>query len=295
MITEKFKEYLKHEKRYSAHTVEAYLKDIAQFTGFINDLGIEHLFFVQTPHVRLWVVHLVEQGCREASVHRKISSLNTFYKFSIRKELHSTNPAKGISLPKIAQRLPKYLEQSQVARLFAAAEQNMQDFPALRDRVVLELLYNTGMRRQELVNLTWKDIDLQQLHIRILGKGNKERMVPISHDLKQLLQDYKKTLREQHPYLSAEEAVIVTNSGQKAYPELIYRIAKEKMGEISTQTQKSPHVLRHSFATHMSNNGAPLNDIKELLGHSSLASTQVYTHNSIEQLKEIFKIAHPKA
>lgn len=290
-----FKDYLIYEKRFSVHTVEAYLKDIAQFSEFLTDLGIEHIFFAQVQHVRLWVVSLIEKNVKSSSVHRKLSSLNTFFKFFQKKGKLSSNPAKGIQLPKIPQRLPKYVEQKSIHKLFDHLQTNGEDFVSYRDRLVFELFYATGIRRQELISIKWTDVDFSLRQIKIHGKGGKERFVPISEELMNLLQTYSKISQNTFDTSQYSGSVILSNKGADAYPELIYRIVHEKLKEIDVKTQKSPHVLRHSFATHMSNEGAPLNDIKELLGHASLASTQVYTHNSIEKLKEIFKHSHPKA
>lgn len=295
MMIKEFKDYLIYEKRFSGHTVEAYLKDIAQFSDYLSDLGIEHLFFAQTAHIRLWVVSLVEQGVKSSSIHRKLSSLNTFYKFSQKKGKLPANPAKGVQLPKIPQRLPKYIEQKSIQKLFDHLQTNEGDFASYRDRIIFELFYGTGVRRQELITLKWTDVDFSLQQIKIFGKGGKERFVPVSTDLIQLLQTYFKISQNSFDTFSPEGFVILSDKGRKAYPEMIYRIVNQKLRAIEVKTQKSPHVLRHSFATHLSNEGAPLNDIKELLGHASLASTQVYTHNSIEQLKEIFKRSHPKA
>lgn len=295
MMIKEFKDYLIYEKRFSVHTVEAYLKDIAQFSDYLTDLGVEHLFFVQTAHVRLWVVSLVEQGIKSSSVHRKLSSLNTFYRFSQKKGKLSANPAKGVQLPKIPQRLPKYIEQKSIHKLFDHLQTNEEDFASYRDRVIFELFYATGVRRQELITLKWGDVDFSLQQIKIFGKGGKERFVPVSTDLIQLLRTYFKISQNTFDTFRPDGFVILSNKGGNAYPEMVYRIVNQKLRVIEVKTQKSPHVLRHSFATHLSNEGAPLNDIKELLGHASLASTQVYTHNSIEQLKEIFKRSHPKA
>lgn len=295
MVVEDFRQYLIYEKRFSGHTVDAYLNDIAQFSDFIADLGLEQIFLVQVQHIRLWVVQLVEQNIRPSSIHRKISSLNTFFKYCQKKGLMSTNPAKGVQMPKVPQRLPKYVEQGQMGEMLDKMESESDDFSEWRDRLVVELLYHTGMRRQELVGLTWKDVNYSLKQIKVLGKGGKERIVPISDEMCDMLHTYFKICKNQFEAFEREGQVILSGKGEKAYPEMIYRIVRQKLNQVDVKTQKSPHVLRHSFATHMSNQGAPLNDVKELLGHASLASTQVYTHNSIEKLKEIFKRSHPKA
>ncbi|MCO5231266.1 MAG: tyrosine-type recombinase/integrase [Chitinophagales bacterium] len=295
MVVEEFREYLAYEKRFSVHTTEAYIKDITQFTSYINDLGIEFLYAVSSQQIRLWVVHLVENNYQASSLHRKLSSLNTFYKFSIRKGYTTINPAKGIQLPKLPSRLPKYVEQKNIENFLNHMQTNEDDFVSIRNKVVIEILYATGIRRQELLNLKWKDIDENLKQVKILGKGNKERIVPISNELIQLLLTYKITCKKHFENFDSWGQLILSDNGGKAYPVLIYRIVHSTLKEAEVKTQKSPHVLRHTFATHLSNQGAPLNDIKELLGHASLASTQVYTHNSIEKLKEIFKHSHPKA
>lgn len=295
MEAKDFVDYLRFEKRYAEHTVTAYSNDIAQFSGYLNDLGIEHFYLVKSSAIRLWVVHLVESGCNPATIRRKISALNTFYKFQIRKGYCDTNPAKGITLPKLSQRLPKYVEQNNLVELLSKQDVFSNNFQGLRDRLIVELLYATGMRRQELVQLKWSDINLSSAQIKILGKGNKERLVPVSQHLIIMLENYKSEMYAHFNETSLPDRIVITNNGREAYPELIYQTVKKYLSLCSTQEKKGPHVLRHSFATHLSNNGAPLNDIKELLGHASLASTQVYTHNTIEQLKEVYKIAHPKA
>jgi integrase/recombinase XerC len=294
-MAENFIQYLRFEKRYAEHTVQAYQADIAQFTSFIKDLGIEQLFFIKTPQVRLWVVSLVENGCNPATIRRKLSALNTYYKFAIRKGLTEQNPAKGISLPKLPSRLPKYIEEHQLDLLMASSSAFSDDFKGHRDRMIIEILYATGIRRQELLNLSWSDVNEASMTMKVLGKGNKERIIPISQILLKQLHEYKSLCNKTFYGHALPDKIILSNKGTAAYPELVYKTVKKHLSLCSTQEKKSPHVLRHSFATHMSNHGAPLNDIKELLGHASLASTQVYTHNTIEQLKEVYKIAHPKA
>lgn len=294
-MTENFVQYLRYEKRYAEKTIEAYQNDIAQFSVFIQELGIEHFYLVKPPHIRLWIVSLVEAGVQAASLRRKISALNTFYKYSLRKGLAKTNPAHGVSLPRLPQRLPRYVEQKALNDLFNHEAVFSDDFSGERDRLIMELLYATGMRRQELTNLRWEDIDEANGQIKVLGKGNKERYIPVATGLICLLKKYRSHAGRHFNGTELPSQIVLTDKGQPAYPELIYKTAKKYLSLCSTQEKKSPHVLRHSFATHLTNNGAPLNDVKELLGHASLASTQVYTHNTIEQLKEIYKIAHPKA
>lgn len=295
-MTEGFGNYLQYEKRYSLNTVQAYQKDIAQFSAFIKELGVEQVILAQTQHVRLWIVALSESKVSPASLRRKISSLNTYFRWHQKKGSTTSNPASNIKLPKIPVRLPKFVEEPSMERLLNTAMPYFSnDFEGQRDRLIIELLYSTGMRRQELVNLHWNQLDEASTQLKIVGKGNKERRMPVSTLLISLLNDYKKILQNTFPEKNFNTFIIVSNNGEEPYPELIYRTVKKYLSLCSTQKKKSPHVLRHSFATHLSNNGAQLNDIKELLGHASLASTQVYTHTTIEQLKEVYKITHPKA
>lgn len=295
MIGNDFQEYLTYEKRFSRNTVEAYLNDLAQFSSYLNDLEVEHYSFVTTQTVRLWMVSLVDQGLSASSLHRKMSSVSTFYKYSLKKGKVKSNPVKGIQLPKLPQRLPKFIEQKFIQELMENLEESNKSFISLRDRLVFELFYATGIRRQELITLKWVDLNLSSQQLRIFGKGGKERLVPVSQAIINLLQEYRQVCQDTWEAFDSKGGVILTNKGKQAYPGLIYRIVNNGLQSVSVKTQKSPHVLRHTFATHLLNEGAPLNDIKELLGHASLASTQIYTHNSIEKLKQVFKRSHPKA
>lgn len=295
MMAENFIDYLRHEKRYATNTLTAYQVDLDQFITFIAEMGFKDPFSVNSSIIRLWVVHLVESGANPLTLRRKLSALNTFYKYAIKKGLSKSNPAKGISLPKAPIRLPKFVEQGKLLDHLANDHAFEDSFPGIRDKLIIEVLYATGMRRNELLQLKWSDINHSSGQLRILGKGGKQRIVPISTQLTAQIEQYRKIAGAHFGTDELPERIILTNQGQPAYPELIYLTVKKHLSLCSTQEKKSPHVLRHSFATHLSNNGAPLNDIKELLGHASLASTQVYTHNTIEQLKEVYKIAHPKA
>lgn len=295
MVAENFIEYLRYEKRYAQNTLTAYQNDLEQFASFIAGLGIENTLKVTPSVIRLWVVYLVESGSHPVTLRRKLSALNTYYRFAIKKGWCKVNPAKGITLPKVPARLPKFVDQNRLVGYLTNEQAFDHSFSGIRDKLIMELLYATGMRRNELLQLSWSDIDLSARHIRILGKGGKERIIPVSQSLLLLLEEYKRNAMATFNQDILPSRIILTDQGKPAYPELIYRTVKKHLSLCSTQEKKSPHVLRHSFATHLSNNGAPLNDIKELLGHASLASTQVYTHNTIEQLKEVYKIAHPKA
>jgi len=296
MHEEIFAQFLKFEKRYSPHTVISYLHDVADFFVYLsNNSGIVDPTLVNHQQVRRYVVLQVNQKKSPASIRRYLSALKTYYRFLMRQGIAQSNPAARVLTPKLAERLPKYIEQKQMAQLLdrGAIDVFPEGWTGLRDRVVLELLYDTGMRRDELLRLSWNDIDLFQKTIRIFGKGNKQRLVPLVPSLEDLLKRYKYATQEYFNTLG--DIIVLTDKGSPAYENFIYRTVKKYLSLCSSQTKKSPHVLRHSFATHLSNNGAKLNDVKELLGHASLASTQVYTHNSIEKLKEAYKLAHPKA
>lgn len=292
-----FLRYLKHEKRYSEKTVMSYERDLRQFSDFLqSEFGAADLSGVANPQVRSWVVRLVSQGQQPASIRRKLSALKSFYKYALKKGWVSKSPAEKVSTPKVPERLPKFVEQSNIGRLLDQPETYFtDDYAGRREKLIIDLLYSTGMRRQELIDLTWPSVDLGRRQVRILGKGNKERLVPIGEDLSNALREFRRLSREQGLEAEGQPYVFLTDEGKQTYPNFVYRIVRKYISLCSTVDKKSPHVLRHSFATHMSNNGAKLNDIKELMGHASLASTQVYTHNTVEQLKEIYKTAHPKA
>ena len=289
-----FLQYLEYEKRFSPHTILAYRKDLEQFIQFLNHtFKIEIASEVKHQHVRSWVVELVSLGRNPQTIRRKISTLKTYFRFLLKHGHIDRNPMLQVSTPKEAKRLPVFIHSEDLAGLF---DQLVfpPDFPAQRDRIILELLYATGMRRSELLALKVDDIDSSRKQIRILGKGGKERLVPFGSKLKESLDAYLLLRAQTFPELSIPE-IILTDKGHKAYPKLIYNTVKKYLSIVSTVEKKSPHVLRHSFATHLSENGAELNAIKELLGHSTLAATQVYTHNSIEKLRKIYEKAHPKA
>lgn len=286
-----FLAYLQHEKRYSAHTVLSYRNDLEQFYHYIQQaFDINHISEVSHLYIRSWMAQMTEDGLTTRSINRKLSALRSYIKFLMKRELLAKDPMLKIQTPKISKKLPVYLETQEIARLFEEV-QFEEGFVGQRDRLVLELLYSTGMRRAELVNLKDGDIDLGRRYIKVLGKGNKERLIPISEQLAESLRCYIKDKREAY----GAGWLLVTEKGAPMYPELAYRIVKKFLSMVTTLYKKSPHVLRHTFATHLINNGAEINAVKDLLGHTSLAATQVYTHNNIEQLKDIYKNSHPKA
>lgn len=289
MFLERFIQYLQFEKRYSPHTIGAYKKDLFQFSEFIS-LNQQTIQTVSHYDIRSWVVELMDHGNDPKTINRKVSALRSLYKFLLREQFVEKNPAAQIQTPKVGKRLPVIIEEEKINSLLDQFEFN-DDFSGLRDKLVIELLYGTGMRLAELVSLKDVDFNRYEQNIRVFGKRSKERIIPLNKSLAKLLEQYcdiKNTL-------FSTEALIVTNEGNKAYTKLVYRIVHKYLSIVSTQNKKSPHVLRHTFATGLLNNGADLNAIKELLGHSSLAATQVYTHNSVERLKTIYKQAHPKA
>jgi integrase/recombinase XerC len=293
MFIERFIRYLQFEKRFSPNTVIAYKKDLYQFSEFIASPGSD-LLEISHQQVRSWIVSLMDQGMEPKSINRKISSLRSFYKFLQREGLINSSPMIHVKAPKTPKRLPIIITEQKMDSLLDAKDVFSDDFEGIRNRLILELLYGTGMRLAELVGLSNDDVNIYESQIKVLGKRNKERIIPISKVLAKLIADYQVQKNNQKFNFKAL-SLIVTKEGKAAYPKFIYRIVHSILSFISTQDKKSPHILRHSFATTLLNRGADLNAIKELLGHSSLAATQVYTHNSVEKLKAVYKQAHPKA
>ncbi|MGV3685287.1 MAG: tyrosine-type recombinase/integrase [Daejeonella sp.] len=293
MFIERFTQYLQFEKRFSPHTVAAYRRDLHQFTDFLVPLNLD-LLLITRQDVRGWMLELTEQGFTPKTVNRKLSVLRSFYKFLQREGLVNASPMTHIQAPKIPKRLPVVIEEQKMDQLLDSKLIFDTGFSGIRNRLILELLYGTGMRLAELVGLKDQDVNLYEQYIKVLGKRNKERIIPVAAPLVKLIKDYLHEKLSQN-FDNKATALIVTNEGKNAYPQFIYRIVKSSLSNITTQDKKSPHVLRHTFATALLNNGADLNAIKELLGHASLAATQVYTHNSVEKLKAVYKQAHPKA
>jgi integrase/recombinase XerC len=296
-MLQNFLDYLQYEKRYSTLTILAYQTDLEQFQNFlISEFDNTSLEKAHHNQIRAWIVQLSLKQTQASSLKRKVSALKSFYKYLLKKNIVAINPASKIVTPKMQERLPKFIEQKNLNNLLD--EENApffgEDYIGKQEKLIIETLYQTGMRRAELMNLEWTNIDFHQQQIKITGKGNKQRIVPSSVYLLQQLQDFRKLQIETFEQLQTNY-VFLTENQQQLYPNYVYRVVRKHLNMCTTSDKKSPHVLRHSFATHLSNNGAKLNDIKELMGHASLASTQVYTHNTIEQLKEIYKNAHPKA
>lgn len=294
MREEGFVKYLQYEKRFSVHTLEAYKVDLEQFSIYLqNQYEVQDSATVQHIHIRSWAVALMEQGYSATSIRRKLSTLKSYFRFLQREQVITRSPMLQVSLPKLGKRLPVVIPEQHLGQLFDSIELS-NDYEKLRDQVVIELLYLTGMRRAELLSLKVNDLNLHTHTIKVLGKGNKERLIPVGHATVMLLKQYLDLRQRTFPE-TGESALLLTKQGEVAYAKLIYRIVKTHLSNITTQEKRSPHVLRHSFATHLSDHGADLNAIKELLGHSSLAATQIYTHHSIERLKKIYQQAHPKS
>lgn len=292
MLNQSFFRYLEFEKRFSNHTLTAYKTDLEQYAKYILDtFEIDDTENVPHTIIRSWIVSLIDSGVKSKSVNRKISSLKTYYKFLQREGLIPQSPMQKIVSPKIPKRLPQFVEQSHMELLLDEIDFD-NSFDGYRDRLIIEMFYATGMRVSELSGLKTLDVDIQKLQIKVLGKRNKERIIPINSEIIPLINQYLSY--KQDLGIDQSEYFFVRNNGLKMYNEKIYRMVREELGKVTSINKKSPHVLRHTFATHMLNNGADLNAIKEILGHSSLAATQVYTHNSIEKLKLIYKQAHPK-
>ncbi|MET0241940.1 MAG: tyrosine-type recombinase/integrase [Flavitalea sp.] len=289
-----FIDYLRFEKRYSEHTITAYQEDLLQLSGFVAKQfeEVDPLNF-SSSYVRSWLAGLKEQKLTAKSINRKLSSVRSFYKYLLRVGAVSQTPLTNISAPKIAKRLPSYVEEKDMGTLMKDVE-FPGTFGGKTDRLLVEIFYNTGMRLSELMNLKETQVNAAGNTIKVLGKGNKERVIPVSSSLVKEIQQY---IAEKRRLFGADSGrvLLVSEKGKQLYPKYLYLVVKKYLSLITTSDKKSPHILRHSFATHLSNNGADINAVKELLGHASLSSTQIYTHNSIQKLKDIHKKAHPKA
>jgi integrase/recombinase XerC len=287
-----FSEYLKVERRYSAHTIIAYETDLAQFSSYLTEVyDLSSMNEVRPSFVRSWLVKLIEEGISARSVNRKITALKSFYRFSIRKGVLTENPMLKVSSPKTSKRLPEYVEADKLDLLLDHTE--FQDsFEGRRDHLIIELFYGTGIRLSELLGLKIDDVQISKHQIKVTGKRNKQRIIPLFSELEIRIQNY---IHELKGLGIKSEVLFVFEDGKGLYPMYVYRLVNKYLSMVSTRKKKSPHVLRHSFATEMLNKGADLNAIKELLGHANLSATQVYTHNSIEKLKKAYKMAHPRA
>lgn len=294
MLLNNFITYLSHEKRYSQHTITSYQTDLNQSIAYFNSTFELDFTLIKHTHIRSYLVHLMDLKTAESTINRKISALRSFYKFLMREGKLDQNPTALIKAPKIPKRLPVFIDAKKMDQLLDSEVYFDETFPSVRANLVIELLFGTGMRLTELLKLKETDVDHYSATLKVLGKRNKERLIPVNKQLINQVDRYIE-LKNLQNFNTKVLNLIVTDSGAIAYPKLIYRIVTSYLANISTNERRSPHVLRHSYATTLLNAGADLNAIKTLLGHASLAATQVYTHNSIERLKTIYKQAHPKA
>lgn len=290
-LQEDFIKHLKFEKRYSEHTLVAYKKDLAQFILFLNGSNEDFDFgAVTSKQIRKWVVTLMEQGIQPRSINRKISTLKSFYKYMMIQGFLDANPATLVTLPKVGKKLPTFVQEENLNQLLDF-DFFGHDFVGTRDKTIVSLLYGTGVRLAELKNLEVQNINMIEHTIKVLGKRNKERIIPYPLDVEIPMKEY---LSFRDEIDGKSKFLLLTFDGKQVYDKLIYRVVKKHLSMVTTISKKSPHVLRHSFATHLLNHGADLNAVKELLGHSNLSATQIYTHTTFERLKEIYKQAHPR-
>jgi integrase/recombinase XerC len=291
---ESFLLYLDVEKRYSQHTIRSYRNDLDQFYSFnalkCSDIKSED---VTSPDIRAWIVSMLENNIAPVTIHRKISCLRVFYRYLRKEGAIESDPLEKLVLPKRKKRLPVFVSEESLSKLLDSYEFG-EDFAGVRNRTIIEMLYNTGMRRSELIGLHDNDVDITGETVRVLGKRNKERIIPIVRPFIPRLKEYIK-VRDDSGFTDINGWFFITDKRNKLYDKYVYTIVKKYLTMVTTIEKRSPHVLRHTFATHMLNKGADLNSIKELLGHANLSATQVYTHNTFEKLKKVYKQAHPRA
>ena len=289
-----FLEYLKYEKRYSVHTLTSYEADISDFFEYLKHrFGDISLKDIDHNFIRSWLAELKNNRLTTKSINRKISSLKSFFKYHLRTGTIDATPMSKVISPKISKRLPVFVQEDDTRKLVQALDQSTEDWKTLNAKMLITIFYVTGMRLSELIGLKEKQIDFGRSQIKVLGKGNKERVIPVSKAIIEMIRYYQELKKKN--FENTEGVLLVTEKGKKLYPKYAYLLVNKILGGAGSLDKKSPHVLRHTFATHLMNNGADLNAVKELLGHSSLASTQIYTHNTIEKLKNIHKKAHPRA
>ena len=293
MSIESFLGYIRYEKNFSSHTVLSYRNDLSQFVDYYFTCKAEKFSpkSVDRDLVRNWIVYLVEKGGAPRSISRKVSTLRSFFKFLVKEGVVPFTPIQNIQLPKISKPLPAFLKEEEMDLLLDGIDFG-DDFRGVRDKLIINMFYSTGIRRGELIGLRDADVDISMSMMKVTGKRNKQRIIPFGEELRVQIEQYRNVREEVG---GGCEFFFVKEDGQPLYPELVYRIVTRYLNMVSTLTKKSPHVLRHTFASAMLNNGAELNSVKELLGHSSLASTEVYTHITFEELKQSYKRAHPRA
>ncbi len=293
MRIQKFIDYLLLEKKYSPQTVVAYQKDIEAFQLFLTqEFTNSEVSKANYSQIRSWIVQLVDCAISNRTINRKISSLNSYYKFLLKTESINANPLMKHKALKVSKKIQIPFSETEINSVLNSM--NTDTFEDVRDKLIVELFYSTGIRRIELVQLQLKDVDLSQGHIKVLGKRNKERIIPLIPSVIKTVETYLQK-RTKLDTIIDSSILFLTKKGAKVYEMLVYRIITGYFDNISTKVKKSPHILRHSFATHLLNNGADLNSVKEILGHSSLAATQVYTHNSVAELKKVYEKSHPRS
>jgi integrase/recombinase XerC len=291
---EAFLDFLRFEKRYSPHTLVSYQTDLGQFAAYLKS-AYELTDPAQATHplIRGWVVELMQENLDPRTVNRKVACLRSYYKFLLRNGVIASNPMLRIKAPKMAKKLPEFVPEEALNGLLNSFEFG-DDFAGLRDQLLLEMLYGTGIRLSELIGIHADDVSLGAGTVRVTGKGNKQRLVPLNPTLKQVIERYQ--TKRAHEFGAVVGPLLLTNKGDAMYEKFVYRTVKHYLSQITTSSaQQHPHALRHAFATHLLGKGADLNSIKELLGHASLAATQVYTHLSVDRLKSVFEQAHPRA
>ena len=292
MLINSFLEYLAFEKKYAQHTLTAYKNDLISFQQFcVSEFNQNELITVNYAQIRSWIVSLVDKGVSNRTINRKISSIKTFYKFLQKTKQIEVSPLLKHQPLKVAKKVQVPFSEKELKQVLEILNDN-ETFEGVRDKLITELLYSTGMRRAELINIEIKDVDFVNETVKVLGKRNKERYIPL---LKSVQKTIKKYLELRGELNTNSSYLLLTKKGKKIYDTLVYRVINNYFSTVSSKVKKSPHVIRHSFATHLLNEGADLNSVKELLGHSSLASTQVYTHTSLGKLKEVYNQAHPRS
>lgn len=291
-LTQEFMDHLKYEKRFSPHTLRAYQDDINQFTHYLQQqFEVTAVQDITPTYIRSWLASLKAQGIHSRSINRKLSALKSFFKYLVKLGVIASTPLATVITPKASKRLPSFAPEPDLLQLLESLKFT-EDWKGLNARMLFSIFYATGMRLSELLQLKPDHIDRGRKVVKILGKGNKERLVPLTPGLLQLIKEYEELKAK--AFSQAADFLLVTEKGKKMYPKYAYLLVNQYLSGIKTLEKRSPHILRHSFATHLTNHGANLNAVKELLGHSSLAATQVYTHNSIEKLKDVYRKAHPR-
>ncbi len=302
-MVEQFIQYLRYERNYSSHTVLAYQKDLADFARFLSEeYDITDLSSADVDMMRMWMLRLMESGLSARTVNRKLSSLKAYWRFLLSRKLVKENPCRKLIAPKVHKPLPSFLKKEEMENLLEEEAQEAREsgsFVGKRNQLVIEMFLQTGMRRSELMGLALSDVDMSSCLLRVQGKRNKQRLIPFGKTLQSMLQEYLQLRAEWQRQCEGayvfSDALFILENGKPLYPQLVYRLVHDRLSQCSSLAKKSPHVLRHTFATTLLNNGAELNVVKELLGHANLSATEVYTHTTFEELKKVYKQAHPRA